>query len=169
MAKLHIIEGPVGAGKTTYGRHLAALHRTPPLVLDEWMARLFRPDRPDEDIWPWYAERKARLIDQILQVAFGMLDSGNDAIIELGLIQKAGRLDLYRRVTAAGYEYAVYVLDPPKSVRRQRVMKRNEDQGETFAMIVPEDVFEMASSMWEPPDEDERAAHDIKFVESRAR
>lgn len=41
MPILHIIEGPVGAGKTTYANQLGRDLGTPPLVLDAWMTNLF--------------------------------------------------------------------------------------------------------------------------------
>jgi hypothetical protein len=32
-------------------------------------------------------------------------------------------------------------------------------------MVVPPDVFELASDLWEPPDETECLGRDIRFVE----
>tara|TARA_R110000751_G_scaffold95381_5_gene186420 strand:+ start:16780 stop:17058 length:279 start_codon:yes stop_codon:yes gene_type:complete len=61
-AMVRIIEGPVGAGKTTFAHQRARQYKTPPLVLDDWMVRLFRADRPQDNIWPWYAERPIFLI-----------------------------------------------------------------------------------------------------------
>ena len=43
-ATLHLIFGPIGAGKTTYARDLARRERAVAFVLDEWGARLFGPD-----------------------------------------------------------------------------------------------------------------------------
>ena len=150
MATLHIIEGPVGAGKTTYAIKLGREIACPPLVLDSWMANLFQADRPETDLWPCYAERKARCISQILKLARDSLDHGNDAVVELGLIKTADRQKLYADLEAEGREYLVHVLETPREERWRRVMKRNIDQGETFAMQVSGEVFEIASDMWEP-------------------
>lgn len=164
MAKLHIIEGPVGAGKTTFAAQLSHRHKTPPLVLDDWMANLFRPDRPAEDFWRWYAERKDRCVAQIWKMASGLLDTGNDAIVELGLVQSAQRFSLYERVEAGRYDYTVYVLDAPIAERRDRVRNRNVEKGPTFSMAVPDEVFALASQMWEPLDKAECAGRDVHFV-----
>jgi hypothetical protein len=82
----------------------------------------------------------------------------------LGLVQRQAREDIYRRAREAGIRLAVYVLDAPREVRRDRVQRRNEDRGATFFMVVPEAVFELASDLWEPPDDLEVWKHDIRFV-----
>lgn len=166
MAKLHIVEGPVGAGKTTFARQLSRRHKTPPLVLDDWMVTLFRPDRPTEDLWRWYAERKERCIAQIWATASGLLDTGTDAIVELGLVRRRDRFNLYERAEAGAFDYTVYVLDVPVAERRERVRNRNVEKGPTFSMEVPDAVFDMASEMWEPFDNAECAGRDVQFVQT---
>ena len=47
MATLHLVEGPVGAGKPTFAGQLSLVHEAPCLVLDEWMVTLYSPDRPN--------------------------------------------------------------------------------------------------------------------------
>jgi len=50
-ATLHVIFGPIGAGKTTYAHALARREGAVPFVLDEWGARLFGPDvRPNHEV-----------------------------------------------------------------------------------------------------------------------
>lgn len=162
---LHIVEGPVGAGKTTFARHLGRRIATPPLILDDWMIVLFRPDQPEEDIWPWYAARKARCHEQIWRVACDLLSAGHDAIVELGLLSAENRRAVYDRARHAGHEICVHILDVPKKERWRRVSARNSEQGETFAMFISQDVFRVASDMWEPPDPAECAANNVIFVD----
>ena len=164
MGSVHIVEGPVGAGKTTFARQLGRTYKTPPLILDDWMVRLFSADRPEQDIWPWYAVRKQRCIDQIWTLAVGLLDSENHAIVELGLLRSQDRRDFYSRIKQAGFDFRIYVLDAPAEERWQRVQKRNSEKGETFAMEVSQDIFALASQMWESPDTDERTEFSVEFV-----
>lgn len=168
MASIHLIEGPVGAGKSTFAaavaREIGGVH----LALDEWFARLFSPDRPSTDFVPWYVERKQRLLDHMWQHAVALVSAGTVPIVELGLIRRADRSELYGRADALGVDLMVYVLDVPRDVRRERVRRRNAERGPTFSMVVPEHIFDMASDMWEPPDELEVAERRIKVVSPKA-
>ncbi|MEK9946443.1 MAG: ATP-binding protein [Alphaproteobacteria bacterium] len=169
MAHVHLIEGPVGAGKSTFAAQLSKAHAAPHLALDDWMATLFGPGRPDGDIMPWYVERKDRCIEQIWKIAQGLIDTGTDVILELGLIQRAARADFYARLDGAYIAHTVYVLDAPKEIRHARVRHRNETQGATFSMVVPDAIFELASTIGEPPDEAECAGRGIQCVATDAR
>jgi predicted kinase len=164
MAVIHLVEGPVGAGKSTYAAQVAARHGGVHVALDRWFATLFSPDRPETGFVPWYTERKARCIDVIWGVTCSLLDARVDAVLELGLIQREGREAFYRRVDATGLELAVYVLDAPLEVRRERVRQRNGARGQTFSMVVPDHIFELASRLWEPPDDVERRERRITLV-----
>ena len=164
MAHIHLVEGPVGAGKSTFAAQLSQRHHAPRLILDDWMATLFRPDRPSTGVMEWYVARKHRCIEQIWKVTRGLMDVGSDAVLELGLIQQRDRQGLYERVDAAGYNLSVYVLDAPREVRRERVRERNQRKGETFSMEVQDSFFELDSDMWEPPDEVECSGRDVRFI-----
>lgn len=166
-ATLHLIEGPVGAGKSTYAMSLASNGRAIHISLDEWFASIFSPDRPEHDIIPWYLERKDRLIELIWRHSKRLLDSGQGVILELGLIQQAARIDFCRRVQSEGYDLTIHVLDAPIQVRRERVRQRNQQQGATFSMVVPDHVFEIASSQWQTPDEAECSEFHITLVGGR--
>ncbi|MCC6996544.1 MAG: ATP-binding protein [Deltaproteobacteria bacterium] len=164
MAQLHLILGPVGAGKSTFAQQLAEERRAVRLTLDDWMTRLFSPDRPASGVMEWYVERAGRCIDQIWRIAGGLLSVGTDAILEIGLIRRDDRERLFERVDAAGHALTVYVLDAPREVRRERVERRNRDQGATFSMVVPPHFFELASDLWQPLDDDECEGRDVRFV-----
>lgn len=166
MARIHLIEGPVGAGKSTFADQLGQRKGCSAIALDDWMATLFRPDRPDDNVMQWYVARKARCTTQIWRVADDLLRSGNDVILELGLIQRQDRMAFYDRMTAARHDFTVYVLDVARDVRRDRVEARNVQQGSTFSMEVPSAIFEMASDMWQPPEQAEIDSCDMRFVES---
>jgi predicted kinase len=165
MAHLHLIIGPVGAGKSTFARTLAREHRAVRLTLDAWMATLFGADeRPQTNVIDWYIERRDRCLDQIWQLAQDMYEAGTSVVLEIGLIQRSERAAFYARVSDAGYGLTVYVLDAPREVRRARVEQRNAERGETFSTIVPPAFFELASDMWQAPEDDELLRRDVRFV-----
>lgn len=161
----HLIIGPVGAGKSTFATRLAAERAALRLTLDQWMTELFRPDRPPAgDIMTWYRERAGRCVERIASLTEDLVDIGVDAVLEVGLIQRAERAQFYRRCAAADVDLTIYVIDAARDVRRERVMDRNQSRGPTFSMPVPPDVFELASDLWEPPDAAECRGRDVRFV-----
>lgn len=168
MPRIHLIEGPVGAGKSTYAAALAGRIGGVHIALDEWFARLFSPDRPNADVMTWYAGRKARLVDLLWSHALVLLESGAKPILELGLVQYSSRKAIYQKAAAVGVELQVHVLVASRQVRRERVVRRNDEKGPTFSMVVPEPIFELASDAWQHPDAKEMAEHRIEVIRTDA-
>jgi len=166
-ATIYLIEGPVGAGKSTFAANLSLHHKAPHLNLDEWMVTLFSPDRPIENVMPWYAERKSRCIEQIWNVTIELLNSETSVILELGLIQRADREKFYRRVDGIENELRLFVIDTPLELRRQRVQERNAQQSGTYKMTVPDEVFNLANSLWQTPTEDECRERNIEIISTQ--
>lgn len=55
--------------------------------------------------------------------------------------------------------FNVYALDAPREVRREQGRRSN-----TFSMVVPDHGFNIASDMWEPPDQDETQMHAVRCI-----
>lgn len=169
MAHLHLIVGPVGAGKSTFARQLCREHSSVRLSLDEWMAQLFGPDeRPAVGRLEWYRARTERCLEQIWSLTRQLMGVSTSVVLEIGLIQRHEREAFYRRVEEAGFGLTVYVLDAPREVRRERVQRRNQERGETFSMEVPPQFFELASDLWEPPGDDECLDREVRFLSPNA-
>lgn len=164
LPKVHLVEGPVGAGKSTFASALAGRIGGVHLALDAWFAQLFSPDRPSGDVMPWYVERKARLLDRLWHHALALREAGVAPVLELGLVQRHSREDVYARARDAGVELVPYVLVASREVRRERVARRNVEQGPTFSMVVPDAFFERASDAWEEPDELELVEHGYERI-----
>jgi predicted kinase len=164
QATIFLVEGPVGAGKSTFGATLGARHRAPRLILDEWMVTLFSPDRPQEGFLEWYLDRKQRCVEQIWNLACDLLDTGSSVVLELGLVARRDRADFYDRVDAAERSLVVYVLDAPRGVRLERVRRRNAERRGRLRMDVSDEVFDLADRMWEPPDDAECVIRDIRWA-----
>lgn len=164
MSSIFLIEGPVGAGKSTYATRLSNSQRAPHLDLDEWMVNLFSPDRPEEGFVDWYTERKQRCIQQIWLVAEQVLESGSSVVLELGLVQTLDREAFYHRVDGTDYTLDVRLLDTPLEERRRRVLERNAKQAGTFKMEVSEGMFEIANSFWQAPSMRELQERNIQVV-----
>ena len=163
-ARVHLVVGPVGAGKSTFARQLVRDHSAVALTLDDWMATLFRPDRPATDVVAWYQERAERCIAQIWKLARQLTDRGDDVVLEIGLLRRGERERFYERVDEAGLPLTIYVLDAARDVRRARVLERNQRQGATFSMAVPLEIFELASDLWQALEPDEHEGRDVRFA-----
>ena len=161
---VYLIEGPVGAGKSTYAEQLSKEVSAPHLNLDAWMTQLFQGDRPHIGIIEWYVARKERCTQQILDVTMRLVKAKCSAILELGLLHKDKRFEVYEQLNQLDCEVKIYVLDAPRDLRRERVKQRNIEKGSTFSMEVPQDIFEMASDMWQAPDEQEIEDLGIIFI-----
>jgi predicted kinase len=163
VAAIHLVLGPVGAGKSTYARRLARDLRGLHLNLDAWMVTLFQPDRPQEGLWTWYAERTQRCIEQMWMLTSELLLVNVPVVLEIGLLRRQERAAFFERAETSA-ELTLHVLDAPRDVRRERVVRRNEQRGDTFSMVVPLEVFEFASDAWEPLDDDEHGHRKVHFI-----
>ena len=161
--RVHLVIGPVGAGKSTFALRLAQQRSAIRLTLDEWMTTLFRPDRPETDRITWYRERAQRCIDQIWMLLQQLTAQGHDVVLEIGLLQRDERERIYARLDDAQLPLTIHVLDAERDVRRERVRQRNREQGPTFSMLVPLEIFELASDLWEPPEQEECEGRDVRF------
>ena len=150
-ATLHLIFGPIGAGKTTYARALARRERAVALVLDEWGARLFGPDVQGPLELGWMMERLTRCNALIWSTATAVLAAGASVVLDLGLMRREQRERMRKLAREAGASTRWHFVDAPQSVRRARVAGRNETKGETFVREVPPEMFDMIEAMYEPP------------------
>lgn len=167
MPQLTLVIGPVGAGKSTFARKLSDEHRAVHLDLDRWMAVLFGADeRPAEGRIAWYMERTERCLELIWQLTEQLLAVGTPVVLEVGLIQREPRHGFYSKIDARAYDHVIYVLDADRDVRRERVLERNRRRDETFSVEVPLAFFELASDLWQPPDELERADREFRFIDT---
>ncbi len=154
MATIHLLYGPVGSGKTTYGRALAAERKAVFFCVDEWMAALFMMDAPTPLTLDWALPRTERCDQQIWAVARQLIALGVDVVLELGFFKREQRARVRALIADAGAEAAVHLLEVPRDVRRERVRRRNQGSA-TFTVEVDDAMFDWAEAYYEPVGEDE--------------
>lgn len=160
---LHLVVGPVGAGKSTFARDAAKRRSAIFLDLDAWMVRLYGQDvRPSDNVVGWYLERRERVRELLWDTTLDITATGTDVLLEIGLVSLAEREAFYAKAQDEDLALTVYCVDAPRDVRRERVSQRNDSAGE-LTQIVPMEFFERASDAWEPPSSAEYQA--VSMVE----
>ena len=162
VATVHLIFGPVGAGKTTFGRRFAAERSAVFFCLDEWMATLFMMDAPVPITLEWALPRTERCEHQIWSVAQQLLRHGSDVVLELGFFKRDQRERARKLAATAGFAVATHVLEVPRETRRERVRLRNQGSA-TYTVEVDDAMFDWAEGYYETLDAEELAhAHVIR-------
>ncbi len=154
---VHLLFGPLGAGKSTLARQLADQHRGVRFSIDEWMLALYGPDKPQPMDLHWVMVRVQRCEQRIWAVAADLVQCGGTAILDLGCLQAADRARFARLASAQGLPLQPHFVTAPLALRRQRAMQRNQQRGETFSFEVTPGMFDFMETRFEPPGADELA------------
>jgi len=155
MARLILVCGPTGVGKTTYSLSLANEIAAIKFSIDPWMQTLFSQDMTTLD-FTWMMERVNRCSDQIWQVSEQVLAINGNVVLDLGFTTKEQRDSFSNRARALGITPEVHYLDAPQEIRKQRVEQRNtEKDPAVYAFEVTDMMFNFMEPRFEVPDKEE--------------
>jgi len=147
----YIICGFIGAGKTTFARKLEKETEAVRITKDEWMIKIFGNKITSDKNFEEYDKN---VIELSRNIAFKILESGADVIIDEGFWAKSERDGLKKKVSELGAKPILYYVECSVEEMKKRVVTRSE--------IPPEDSFEISGEMfdsyvkyWESPTEDE--------------
>ena len=152
---VHIVFGMQGAGKTTYSRKLAGEIRATRFSIDDWMGELFGPDLPKPISLPWIMERVQRCERRIWSTASEIVECGGSAVLDLGFMKVSDRSRFVSLAEAKALPVQMHYVNAPHSLRRDRVLSRNAEKGETFAFEVTPAMFDFMEKQFESPTESE--------------
>lgn len=155
MPTAHLVCGSTGAGKTTYATALAKRAGAVRLSLDEWMTRLFVPDRPDPPSVTWAVERIGRCEDQMWSLAEQVLERGMSVVLDFGLSRFDDRERLRARIAQTRAESKLHYLDVGRDTRRARILERVAQNSPGHSFAVTEAMFDAMEALFEPPTDDE--------------
>jgi len=155
MARLILVSGPSGAGKTTYSQSLSKEVEAVLFSIDPWMQTLFSKDMTSLD-YEWMIERVNRCYEQIWQVSKQILALNGNVILDLGFTTKAQREVFSDRAKEMNLNSELHYLDVPTNIRKQRIAKRNHEKDPAvFAFEVTDVMFDFMETIYEVPDQDE--------------
>jgi predicted kinase len=150
-ARLFMVGGLPGAGKTTRARQIAERFAAVPMSSDAWMERL------GIDIWDQQA--RGRIESTQADLTIDLLSGGTTVVVEWGLWTRAERDRLRARAVAAGAFVHLEFLDAPLDELWDRVRDRGREQQIGSRAITRADLDEW-SRVVERPASDELASYD---------
>ncbi|MGE8412051.1 MAG: AAA family ATPase [Pseudomonas sp.] len=167
---VHLVCGPVGAGKSTYAHELSSGGNAVVFSMDVWMAKLFAPDIASgttvQTMNPaWFAERVDRCEAVIYSMAAEVLRCGGSVILDLGFLRRQRRDTAYAFAARHGSPAVLHYVTAEAEVRRNRVARRNEQRGQTYTMEVTPQMFDFAESVFEVPQSEELAGARMVFTD----
>lgn len=163
VARIHLICGATGAGKSTYAEQLAQDIGGLRFSIDEWMQQLHNKDKPEQDLFEWFYERVQRNCVQMRTLAERLADLNVPAIFDCGLTNAQERAIFTDWAEEKGLSLHLHFVDVATEIRWQRVQHRNAAQADTFQFHVSRDMFDFIESIWQPPTDEElsRLPHSI--------
>jgi len=155
MARLILVCGPTGAGKTTYSLSLSKEIEAIRFSIDPWMQTLFSKDMTSLD-YSWMIERVYRCYEQIWQVSEQILAINGNVVLDLGFTTKEQRNIFSERAKKSGINSEIHYLNAPKDVRKKRVAKRNKEKDpNVYSFEVTSMMFNFMEPKFEIPDKEE--------------
>jgi predicted kinase len=122
MATAHLVFGYVGSGKTTFAKRLEVEHGAVRFTPDEWMARLFGDDPPEES----FAEKAEAILELLEPLWARCLSLGLDVVLDYGFWTRKERDKVRAVVERLGASACLYSLECRDDEARRRIEARNK-------------------------------------------
>lgn len=158
---VHLVFGPQGAGKSTHAKHLATQIGGISFSIDAWMQELFGPDLSVPLDLAWIMQRVRRCEQRIWKTTVAVTAQGVSVVLDLGCMKRADRARIQSLATQASLTLQSHFVNADASTRRQRVLARNIERGETFAFEVTPAMFALMETQFEAPDDLELACANV--------
>jgi predicted kinase len=149
MATAHLLFGYLGSGKTTFAKHLEVEHRAVRFTPDEWMARLFGDDPPEES----FAEKAEAILELLEPLWTRCLSLGVDVVLDYGFWSRKERDEVRAVVERLGASAYLYRLECPDDEARRRIEARN--QADDRSLYIAPATYDALWRHFEPLDVDE--------------
>lgn len=147
QAKLYIIQGFIGAGKSTFSKKLAEQTQAVHLNPDEWVTNYFSKEQ--------YMSNWNECFDRTLELLWNKtkeyLSAGQDVIFDMGFWQKKDRIFARQLAKEYGAQLVHYYLYVPDEILKQRIIATRPPE---WAKIHLQN-FESNKAKFELPDAEE--------------
>lgn len=150
MAKLFLLHGFVGAGKTTFAKKLSAETGAIRFSPDEWMDLLYGNNPPEA----LFADYNRRVKDLIWNVAEQLLKRDQHVILDYGFWTRKSRNEYRLRGSALNVETVLYSVSCDPQLMRERVRQRSLELPKG-ALFIDDNAMDLFLTKFEPLQEDE--------------
>lgn len=121
MPTLHIMQGFLGAGKSTYSRKLAQDIGAIRMNADEWVDEHFSADEQKNN----WDQCFSTAIDTLWQRAEQSLKTGQDVILDFGFWNRESRDHARGKAAEWGVAIKHYYIHAPDEILLERIKKRS--------------------------------------------
>lgn len=153
MAKVYLICGSTGAGKTYYSQKLKKLNSAIVFSIDNWMKLLFWPDAPKDDV-NWVMKRIQRCETMIKTITLDLVSLNTNVILDLGFSEPSQRNDFYKWLKLNQISYELHYLNIKAEIRWERVQKRNLSL-DASSIQVDRQTFDWMENYFKAPSDEE--------------
>ena len=147
----YVICGFIGAGKTTFARKLEKETKAIRITKDEWMIKIFGNKITSDKNFERYDKNITELATDI---AFKILKSGKDVIIDEGFWVKSQRDEMRKKIINVGAKPIFYYVESSVAKMKERVISRSKNPPKD-SFEINELMFDKYFKYWEPPTEEE--------------
>jgi predicted kinase len=155
---IHLICGPIGAGKTTYAKEIALKNNAIRFSEDEWLSNLFVPDAPEgllsepmQVVGAWANEKYRRCRSQIWLISQALLRKNISIVLDGAAANKVQRDNIRKKAFDHNVAFQLHYVTADAVTRKQRVFERNDVQGDTYSLEVTPDMFAHTENFFEAP------------------
>ena len=152
---IHLIVGNTGSGKTSYAKELKKKTKGIIFSIDKWNKTLFFPDKEQTDGLDWFLERIERSEAIIQDLIIQLESSSYNSILDLGFSKVSHREKFRTFALENNFEIKMHFLDISKEIRLERIVKRNNEKGDTFEFEVSQENFDFMEKWFEEPNSTE--------------
>jgi predicted kinase len=149
VATAYLLFGYLGSGKTTLAKRLEIERRAVRFTPDEWMARLFG-DNPPEESFPEKAEAILELLEPLWTRCLAL---GLNVVLDYGFWTRTERDEVRAVVERLGASACLYRLECPDDEARRRIDVRN--QADDRSLYIAPATYDALWQRFGPLDVDE--------------
>lgn len=152
MAKVYLICGKIGCGKSTYAKKLMKKHNAVLLSIDEIMLAIF-----DQDAGENHDFYRKRLLEYLYHKSLELVASGISVILDFGFWTYQERANTRKFFQSKNIPVEFHYLNISHDEWEKRLAKRNAEvsKNESKAYLVDEGLKKKCEELFEEPQREE--------------